>query len=196
MDPSDCSLTEGSMPVFDADSLAHPVVSREEAVREIRANSAQPIAGRPLHRIAEVRRQQNVSLTRAAKKLGVDISEARQQEKETSDLRLSLLYQWRELLQVPVAELVIEPDEIPCNPIKNRSQLIKMMKTARTITENSKEENIVILGRQLIDLLLELMPELKSITAWPSVGQSREQRDLGQAAYRRFDSSVSRRLDE
>lgn len=176
-------------------------VGKTEALREMLAHSAAEAVdpenrGRPLHRLATVREEQNVSLTRIAKRLSIDIAEARRQSLETTDLLLSQLYRWREILEVPVGELVIEPEEIPNNPVRNRGQLIKIMKTARTIRENVQEENLVILAQLLIDQLVEMMPELANISAWPSVGQAREQRDLGQAVYRRFDSSVSRRLED
>ncbi len=176
-------------------------VDNADAVREMLAHSSRGATGpekcvRPLHRLANVREEQNISLTRAAKRLSIDIAEARRQSLETTDLLLSQLYRWREVLEVPVGELVIEPDEIPSNPVRNRGQLIKIMKTARTIRDNAKEESLVILAQLLIDQLVEMMPELENVSAWPSVGQAREQRDLGQAAYRRFDSNVSRRLED
>ncbi len=185
---------------LSADGIVSSVVSSSEAVREMMAQSSLGIAQapetRPLHRLASVRKDQGVSLTRAAKRLEIDIAEARRQERATTDLLLSQLYRWRTVLEVPVGDLVIEPDEIPSNPIKSRSQLIRMMKTVRAILENTKEEGIGILAKQLVDLLIELMPELKSISAWPNVGQARDYREPGQAALRRFDPSVSRRLEE
>lgn len=201
MNRSELPIDEsGPLGAFDPAQIVASV-GKTEAVREMLAHSsagavAPENRGRPLHRLAAVREEQSVSLTRVAKRLSIDIAEARRQSQETTDLLLSQLYRWREILEVPVGELVIEPEEIPNNPVRNRGQLIKIMKTARTIRENVQEENLVILTQLLIDQLVEMMPELANISAWPSVGQAREQRDLGQAVYRRFDSAVSRRLED
>jgi transcriptional regulator with XRE-family HTH domain len=148
-----------------------------------------------LHRIATVRAEQGISLSRAAKRMQIDISAAREQENETADLKLSQLYQWRNVLEVSAGELIIEPEEIPCNPIKNRCQLVRMMKTVRSIIVESKSEVVVILARQLEALLVDLMPELETIAAWPSVGQSREPHSPGIAATRctGFGNVYSRR---
>lgn len=133
------------------------------------------------HRIAAVRIEQGVSLSRVAKHLQIDISEARNQENESTDLRLSQLYGWREVLEVSAGELVLEPEEIPVNPIRNRCQLVRLMKTVRSIIIESKSEVTLILARQLESQLIELMPELATIAAWPSIGQSRDHRTPGAA---------------
>ncbi len=39
------------------------------------------------------------------------VEEVRQQESENSDLPLSTLYAWQKVLDVPVAELLVEPDD-------------------------------------------------------------------------------------
>lgn len=187
---------------YDSDQIVSSVVSSPEAIRDMVSASSQPgnlkapASNRPLHRIATVRKEQSISLTRIAGRLGIDIAEARRQEIETTDLSLSQFYRWRNVLEVPAGELIVEADEIPNNPIRSRSQLIKMMKTVRSMQEHAKEENILILANQLSDLMIELMPELKSVSAWPSIGQAREQRDPGQAALRRFDANISRRLED
>ena len=62
----------------------------------------------PLHRIAEVRRQQGVSLRAARQSLGVTSEIVHQQEQENYDLLLSELYRWQQVLEVPVLELLVE----------------------------------------------------------------------------------------
>ncbi|MDR0392195.1 MAG: helix-turn-helix domain-containing protein [Planctomycetaceae bacterium] len=136
------------------------------------------------HRIAAVRLEQGVSLSRAAKRLHLDISEAREQENESTDLKLSQLYKWRDILDISVGELVVEPEEIPTNPIKNRCQLVRLMKTVRSIIIESNSEVILILARHLESQLIELMPELATIAAWPSLGQSRNAHSPGAAVTR------------
>ncbi|MDR2346137.1 MAG: hypothetical protein LBE18_08740 [Planctomycetaceae bacterium] len=136
------------------------------------------------HRIAAVRLEHGVSLESAAKRLRIDIAEAKEQENELTDLKLSQLYQWRNVLEVSAGELVLEPDEIPANPIRNRCQLVRLMKTVRSIIIEAKSEVVLILARQLESQLIELMPELATIAAWPSIGQSRDHHSPGTAATR------------
>src|SRR6516162_8442772 len=61
-----------------------------------------------LHRLATVRRQQGISQRNIARRLNIDIATVRQQEEETTDLPLSTLYQWQRILEVPIAELLVD----------------------------------------------------------------------------------------
>ncbi|MGL6225316.1 MAG: hypothetical protein ACRC10_01670 [Thermoguttaceae bacterium] len=150
----------------------------------------------PLHRIGEVRRAQSFSLATVARRLNIDIADARIAEDERSDMLLSMLYRWREVLDVPVSELLIDPDELPSNPIRNRGQLLRMMKTVQSILKGTKEPRIKLLAQTLADQMIELMPELEGVSAWPSVGQAREFKDYGQAVFRRFDSGLAITIEE
>ncbi|MDR2170937.1 MAG: hypothetical protein LBP59_12410 [Planctomycetaceae bacterium] len=137
-----------------------------------------------LHRLAEVRVDRGLSLSSVAKRLRITIAEAREQEDAATDLRLSQLYRWRDILDVSVGELIVEPEEIPVNPVKNRCQLVRLMKTVRSIIIEAKSDVILIFARQLESQLIELMPELATIAAWPSLGQSRDAHAPGAAVTR------------
>ena len=150
----------------------------------------------PLHRLAEVRKSQGVSIANLARHLNMDALAVRKQEKPTSDLLLSLLYKWREILDVPVAELLIDPEDTLDDPIKSRAKLVRVMKTVRSILETAREKPIQRMAQTLFDQLVEIMPELGEVSAWPAVGQSREIKDYGQAIYRRFDPSVEQAMME
>jgi len=152
--------------------------------------------GVPLHRLAAVRKAQGVSIANLARRLNMDAIDVREQEKPTSDLLLSLLYKWREILDVPVSELLIDPEDALDDPIKSRALLVRVMKTARSILETAHEKSILRMAQTLFDQLVEIMPELKDVSAWPTVGQSREFKDYGQAIYRRFDPSVEQTIME
>jgi len=184
------------------DVLSVPVVrlpSQETVdaiIRQSGCLAPEPFPRRPLHRLALMRREQGVSLSTIAKKLDVEIAEARRQEQATTDLLLSQLYQWRDALETPVADLLFEWEEIPTNPIKCRSQLVKMMKSVRAIIETTKEGGTRVLAETLATQFVDLMPELAHINAWPSIGQAREPRELGQAALRRFDAAIARFIEE
>jgi len=150
----------------------------------------------PLHRLAEVRKAQGVSIANLARRLNSDAIDVRAQEKPTSDLLLSQLYRWREILDVPVSELLIDPEDTLDDPIKSRASLVRVMKTVRSILEMAHEKPIQRMAQTLFDQLIEIMPELKDVSAWPSVGQSREFKDYGQAAYRRFAPGVEQAMTE
>lgn len=150
----------------------------------------------PLHRLAEVRKSQGVSVVNMARRLNRETMDVRTQEKPTSDILLSQLYQWREILDVPVSELLIDPGDTLDDPIKSRASLVRVMKTVRSILEAAHEKPIQRMAQTLFDQLVEIMPELAEVSAWPSVGQSREFKDYGQAIYRRFDPGVEQAMTD
>ena len=150
----------------------------------------------PLHRLAEARKAQGVSVANMARRLNRDAVDVREQEKPTSDMLLSQLYRWREILDIPISELLIAPDDALDDPIKSRAALVRVMKTVRSILETTHEKQTMRMAQTLFDQLVEIMPELQEVSAWPSVGQSREIKDYGQAVYRRFDPGVEQAMTE
>ena len=195
MHRSDCMM--GPFDVLSVPTVGLPSQETVDAIIRLSGNVVpEQLPLRPLHRLAEMRNDQGVSLSTVAKKLGIEIAEARRQERATTDLFLSQLYRWREVLETPVGDLLIEPEEIPTNPIKCRSQLVKMMKSVRAILETTKESGTRVFAEMLTTQFIDLMPELEHINAWPTTGQAREQRSLGQAAFRRFDAALARSIEE
>ena len=73
--------------------------------------------------------------------------------------------------------------------------LLKVMKTAKQIQKTTHEPRVKNMTTTLIDQLVELMPELVDVASWPDIGQSHENKDYGQAVYRRFDPGISRTFD-
>ena len=136
----------------------------------------------PLHRIADVRRQQGVTLRNVARRLGVSLPLVRRQEQPDCDLRLSDLLRWQQVLEVPVAELLVEGEGQLSGPVLERSRMVKLMKTAAAIRERSREPAIVRMVEMLVDQVLEIRPELADVTPWHSVGQRRTGEELGRAA--------------
>lgn len=151
--------------------------------------------GKRLHQIAEVRKNQGVSIANCARKLGVSIQEARRQEQPETDLTLSQLMAWKEVLDVPLSELIGPIEDELENPVRNRAMLVKAMKSAKQIRQITRETRVRYAAENLVEQLIELMPELESISAWPEVGQSHEARQPGVAACRRFSPEVAARLD-
>lgn len=135
-----------------------------------------------LHRIAEVRRQQGVTLRNVARRLGMSLPLVRRQEQPDCDLRLSDLLRWQQVLEVPVAELLVEGEGQLSGPVLERSRMVKLMKTVAAIRERSRDQGVVRMVEMLVDQILEIMPELSDVTPWHSVGQRRTGEDLGRAA--------------
>lgn len=150
---------------------------------------------RRLHRIRTVRRQQGISLRTAARHLGSNVQEIRSQENEANDLKLSDLYRWQKALDVPLEELLVESERPLSRPVLERAKLVRVMKTAAAILELAPSAQVNRLARRLVDQLVELMPELKEVAPWHSVGQRRSADEYGQVAQRRipaefFDASL------
>lgn len=145
-----------------------------------------PDATRPLHRLAAVRRLQGVSRRAIARRLNVDIATVKQQEDETSDLPLSVLYLWQEMLEVPVVELLVESEEQLSPPIEHRARMVRVMKTVLAILERATQPSVRRMAQNLVEQLVEVMPELKGVSAWHAVGQRRRLDEYGRAAERRI----------
>lgn len=151
-----------------------------------------PTADRPLHRLAEVRRLQGVSRRTLARRLNTDVGTVKSQENENADILLSTLYEWQEVLEVPVTELLVEADEPLSMPVMKRAQLVRLMKTAAAILQRSQQVAIRRMAEMLVDQLVEMMPELAGVTPWHAVGKRRTQDELGQAAQRCMSADLFR----
>lgn len=141
---------------------------------------------RRLHRIRTVRRQQGISLRTAARHLGTNIREIRNQEDEAADLRLSDLYRWQAALDVPLEELLVESERPLSRPVLQRAKMVRLMKTAAAILEIAPTTQIARLASRMVDQLVEMMPELKEVAPWHSVGQRRSADEFGQILQRRI----------
>lgn len=166
----------------------------EYGVSQIGADAAVPLPlsheGPRLHRLKAVRRREGVSQSTVARRLGIPISQVKLQEEETSDLPLSTLRQWREVLQVPMSELVSEDEESLSGPIMQRAKLVRLMKTARAIQQRARQESIRRMGEVLVDQLVQIMPELEDVTPWAEHGQPRTLSELGQVVNRRLSDDT------
>ena len=148
---------------------------------------------RSLHRLATVRRQQGVSLRNMARRMNVDMSTVRQQEEETADLPLSVLYQWQKILEVPIAELLVDINSPLSPPVMERARMVKVMKTVAAIMEKANTPSLKRLLQMLCEQLREIMPELTDVAPWHSVGQRRTLDEYGRAVERQMPDSVFRR---
>lgn len=138
----------------------------------------------PRHRIAEVRRQQGVSVRSITRKLGLTAEEVRRQEDPYYNLTLSQLVAWQQALEVPLASLLVDSDAPLSSPVLTRARMLRVMKTAQAIRETTKDKGVERMSLMLVEQLLEIMPELKGVSAWHTVGQRRTQDEVGRIAER------------
>jgi transcriptional regulator with XRE-family HTH domain len=155
-----------------------------------------PMESQPMQRLAAVRRRQGVSRRTVARRLNVDVEQVRQQELETADLPLSVVYAWQKVLEVPVAELLTEAEDTLTTPVLERSQLVRLMKTVLAISEQARQESIRRMAQTMASQLVEIMPELAGVGPWHTVGKRRRLDELGIAAQRRLSDAVFIEHDE
>ena len=124
----------------------------------------------PLHHLGVVREREGISRRSVARRLGITESDVARQEHETTDIRLSELYRWRDVLNVPLAELLIESDGSLSPPVMFRAQLVRIMKTVASIRRRAKRAPIRRLAQMLDEQLTKIMPELREVQAWPTKG--------------------------
>jgi len=139
---------------------------------------------KPLHRLAAVRRQQGVSVRKLARAMHVSQSQVRDHEDPTSDLRLSSLHQWQQVLEVPIGELLVESGRPLSRPVMERAKLLRLMKTAVSIQQRAEQVSVRRLAETLVSQLTELMPELEDVSGWHAVGQRRTLDEFGETALR------------
>lgn len=159
---------------FDSTTLGHLPLPNVPASSEKRR----------LHRIADVRRRQGISVRSAARRMHTSIDQVRRQEDPTTDLLLSDLLRWQQALEVPVSDLLVESEAPLSEPVMTRARLLRIMKTVRAIKETTTSSSIQRFATMLEQQLVELMPELKDVAAWHSIGQRRSPNELGRTAER------------
>ena len=127
-----------------------------------------------LHRVAEVRSQQGISLRTVSRRTGVEVKELRRQEEPSADMLLSSLLIWQKALDVPLVDLLEDESQSLSRPVKERAKLLRIMKTVVSLAE-ACEGNVRLerLTKMLREQLIDLMPELAEISGWPQCGTRR-----------------------
>ena len=152
------------------------------------APEAQENSTKPLHRLQELRRQQDISIRSLSRRMNVTASEVRMQEDPHYDLRLSALYQWQQALGVPAAELLVEPGDGLSAPIQLRARLLRMMKTIATILDQPQSDRTNHLIANLKNDILEVMPEVEDVDRWHGSSSDRSG-DIAAAVLRQIDDA-------
>ena len=108
-------------------------------------------------------------------------------------LRITDLHRWQEVLEVPVAELLVEGDGQLSGPVLERSRMVKLMKTVAAIRERTEGQPVGRMVTMLVEQILEIMPELADVTPWHTVGQRRTLDDVGRTGRMVVSEEVFRR---
>jgi transcriptional regulator with XRE-family HTH domain len=148
-------------------------------------------ARHPLHRLGLVRRQEGISRRTVAQQLGVTMSEVQRQELGQTDLSLTLLHKWQRVLNVPLADLLVQPGDFLSPPVLRKAQLIQLTKMAMTIAERSTDEPIRRLARRMVAQLVDIMPELGEVRPMPAGGQLRGPEECGRAAEQTLPDQIT-----
>jgi hypothetical protein len=114
----------------------------------------------------------------------MSVGDVRAQEEEHTDLLLSDLYRWQSVLEIPLEELLNDPQDALSPKVLMRARMLRVMKTARALRAQARTESEHRLAKLLIGQLIEIMPELKEVAAWPTVGHRRTADELGRIAER------------
>lgn len=166
----------------------------------IKASPPQPAASPPaakrvaLHRIAAVRQQQGISLRGLARQLRTSVRDLEMEEEETADLRLSRIYWWQSVLEVPISELLVDSNSPLSAPVLERARLVRIMKTVAAISEKADSSSVKRLAQTLASQLVEMMPELEGVSPWHNVGQRRTLDELGRIAERPYSAEIWREM--
>ena len=150
--------------------------SQSDAERDELADEPQrPVVALPekLQRVAEARGQQGFSLRTIARRTGIDLRTLRSHEDPTTDMKLSELRRWQLALEVPMVDLIEDDAQPLSSPVRDRANLVRIMKTVVAIKEAGGSPRIQRLAEMLFEQMVELMPELKEIGGWPQHGSRR-----------------------
>lgn len=133
----------------------------------------------PLDRIAAVRQAQCLTLRTISRRCGVSVRQLKSEEQGRCELTLSALRRWAAALGVPIEELLAEPSDGLAASVSQRAQLVRVMKTVEALRAHAESAAMRRISDQLRDQLLEIMPELDEITAWPREGTRRQRGAVG-----------------
>lgn len=187
--PVDGSSVSSSPPSLDAAPARRSSgdAAKRDAAKRDGAGDEGAIAGKlaadgRLHRLREVREQQDMTLRTIARRTGISVRQLRQEEDPRSNLSLATLYRWQQVLETPIADLLVEPEMALSPVVGQRAKLVRVMKTALSIRGRARDQPTRRLAEMLCQQMLEVMPELAEQSAWPSTGTRRGNEEFGRIA--------------
>jgi transcriptional regulator with XRE-family HTH domain len=116
---------------------------------------------RVLHRLAAARQARGLSCFEIARRLGTTVEKVRLQE-EAADLSISTLNAWAAALNVPVTDLVVEPDEWLQETNLAKPQAERLLRLAVELRDRSRRRSVQRLAQTFVDQLSEINPALNS----------------------------------
>lgn len=137
----------------------HPHDARDGGQDTVELGVASP--KRALHRLAAARQAKGVTCFELARKLGTTVEKVRLQE-EAADLSISTLNAWAAALDVPVTQLVVEPEEWLQETNLAKPQAERLLRLAVELRDRSRRRSIQRLAQTFVDQLTEIDPALNS----------------------------------
>lgn len=162
----------------------HSEFNKDDFGKLGRVISPEPLEGPELNRIRRVRMLQGMTQRTAARRMGITVSQVRREEEEAADLSISDLQRWGKALEVPISELLSEPEATLSGNVADRAKMVRLMKTAVALQEQATSLPVKRLAQTLVDQLIELMPELRDVGPWHTGGTRRRSGDVGLIALR------------
>jgi len=120
------------------------------------------LASRPqgiLHRIREVRASKGVGIETVAAELGKSPATIVLEENPETDLRLSVLRQWSQVLDVSIGDLIIERPEYAGIPGLTSQRLKQLETTAEKLVEMTTDKATLTFARGLRHQIREFFEE-------------------------------------
>ncbi len=142
---------------MNGNNVFHPQTCNEQVVEL--GSASPPVV---MHRLAEVRRAKGMPRRVLAQRLGITMQELRINE-ESADVPISTLCQWAAVLNVPITELVVEPDESLTPTRLPRLQATRLMKMAAKLRDRSRRRSIQRLAQTFVEQLAEILPDLEQV---------------------------------
>ena len=136
--------------------------------------------GETFHHIREIRTRKGISLDYCAEAIGISLEAARRQEKPTSNLSISQLIKWMDVLRVRCSEILGQEVDDLDDPIFHLEELLNVRKLAKSIHMGTREENTHYVAENLITVLDNLILDSKDVAGGDNIGQAHK--DLRRAA--------------
>lgn len=175
--------------------MAPKQVSKGNQAAKSKANSGPDRANAApsqYHRIAEVRRLQGISVRSASRRMGIPMEQVRREERPDANLTMEQMIRWQKALEVPIVDLMIDDNSPLSMPVLARAKWLRLMKTVKALLESSESSSTTCMAQMLEQQVLEVMPELRDVSGWHSVGQRRTQDELGRIAESPVSSNFAR----
>ena len=88
------------------------------------------------------------------------------------------------MLNVPVAELLVDSHPLSLVPTTQRGAMVRLMKTLTTILNKCQNHPIRCPVQNATAQLVEIMSELQSVGPWHDEGKRRTSKDVGRVGQR------------